>query len=409
MSSTPPASDLTAMEQLAHETSAAWAKVNVHKYVRPGAVRAAHQYLVRSQKPWSDGESELMATSADFIPVVTIEGLPTNRYPEFLPVLTSAAIACMRLIHPSLALALESVEFRKLIHVAVAARAGMWAAVNWTPNCDTSVPRKAIVYDKKTRNVWLSGTRGEPAHDLWLAMMSLKAPQMPDYGEGLSHVAIVAPMCGVMAASLQTSLGPLYSFDLAMERVNTVLESRMGTSTAGLLGVGSAETTEVMTMAVLTSVPLQVAQVWATDPLVAVGAQRRIAATPSEVAAAKRREARLTSGRATPANVPSYDLASVAGHVDPMLDLIRAHKEELEAPEQAPTVVNDAGEAEEPEEGASAATPRPARSVVDSVSRVGMTAEETRFIHEVARHAQQNAPPVPSMLNGANEDESAVW
>lgn len=351
----------------------------------------------------------MMTTSVDFIPIVTIEGLPTNRYPEFLPVLTSAAIACMRLAHPSLALALESVEFRKLVHVAVASRAGMWAAVNWTPACDISVPKRAIVYDKKTRNVWLSGTRGEPSHDLWLAMMSLKAPQMPDYGESLSHVSMVAPMCGVMAASLQTSLGPLYSFDIAMERVNSVLEARMGPVSASLLGVGSPEVTEVMTMSALTGVPLHVARVWAIDPLVAVGAQRRIAATPSEVAAAQRREARLTSGRATPASVPSYDAASTPGHADPMLDLVRAHKEELEAPDRAPAIVDVDDGALEPEEESRAVTPRAARSVMASEPRVGMTAEETRFIHEVARQAQQSAPPVPSMLNGADGEESAVW
>lgn len=351
----------------------------------------------------------MMTTSVDFIPVVTIENLPTNRYPEFIPLLTSATIACMRLTRPSLALALESAEFRKLVSVAVAARAGMWAAVNWTPSCDVSMPRRAIVYDRKTRNVWMSGTRGEAQHDLWLAMMSLRTPPMPDHTEALGHVAIVAPMCGVMAASLQTTLGPMYSFDLAMEKVNLVLEARVGSAAASLLGVGTPEVTEVMTMSLLTSVPHHVARVWAMDPLVAVGAQRRIAATPSEVSAAKRREARLTSGKATPASVPSYDVASGPNHVDPMLELVRSRAEELDTPMRAPTVVNGGDTAGEDVGESRAVTPRVARSVIMSEPRVGMSADDTRFIQEVARHAQQSAPPVPSMLNGVDGEESAIW
>lgn len=400
-------SELTAVEQLSKDIGDAWAKANMHKWVAPGEAIAAHQYLVNSLTPWSDGGQSSMPTSVDFIPVVTIEGMPTNRYPEYLPILTAAAVACMRVVSPHLALALESTEFRKLVSLAVATRAGFWAAMNWTPKCDASLPPRAIVYDKKSRQVWLTATRGDRQHDLWLAMMALKSSTSPISGDGLNGVAVVAPMCGVMASSLQTSLGPQYSFDLVMERVNAVLESRVGVDMARTMGIGTPEVTEVLTMATMTGVPRHAAQVWATDPLVAVGAQRRIAATPSEVELAKAREVRLTSGRATPASASLYESVTPADSTDPMLAVIRAHQEELEAPERTPTVVG--AYAEEPGLGSSAVTPTAARSVVSADMRPEIAPAEARFIQEVARHAQQSAPPVPSMLNGADGDESAVW
>lgn len=407
MSASPSTSEISAMEAVINDVNSAWTKANPHKFVAAAPAVAAHQFLVKSLMQWQAGDTSLIATSVDFIPVVTIEGMPTNRYPEYIPILTAATVACMRAESPHMSIALAGPTFQKIVALAVASRAGFWAAMNWAPKCTSFLPPRALAYDRKRRDLWLAGTSGDHTHDTWLALFAQTAPDVKGYIRELHHVAIVSPMCGVMGASVQTALGSVYAFDLMMEKVLAVVNRRISGDLSIITGLTAAELTELLTSAPLTGAPVSAARVWASDPLVAVGAQRRIAVTRSEVRDAEKREARFSSGRETPASLPSYDDVAQSEFADPMLKLAAAAKSMADVPPSAPTILHESG-AQSLASGA--ATPRPAAGPASVSTHEEEMAEADRvFIQEVARHAQQSAPPVPSMLNGANDDESAVW
>jgi hypothetical protein len=401
MSDTSNRSETSAMEAVVNDVESAWRKANPNKFISAAPAVEAHRYLVKSLTQWSPGSSDLLTTPVDFIPAVTIDGLPTNRYPEYLPLLFAATVACLRIEQPSMALALESDTFQKMIAVAVAARAGFWAAVNWTPKCTPTLPSMAIVYDKKRRNVWLSAANGTVEHDRWLAMMSMKTYAIRNIIRELHHTAIVAPVCAVAGASLRTAVGAVYAFDLVMERVILVLDTRLHANITESLGVQMDEFIELVTMGPLVGAPVLAARVWASDPLVAVGAQRRIAVTKSERHSLDRREALLSSGKATPASTRLSDDAGLPDSDDPMLELARITQEMPVDAAPEPTVLNG-------DSGRGMSEDTAPEASVDIETRT-MAAADRAFIQEVARHAQQSAPPAPSILNGADTDEPAVW
>lgn len=385
----------------------AWAVANDNLCLAPSPVVEAHKLEVRCLTPWEPGNGGYCRTPVDFVPVVTVDKMPPRRYPEYVSSLIGPTIACMRLESPQLWLASNTMDLVRLVTVCVAARAGFWAAVNWTPAASASLPEKALVYDTKRRNLWLAKSRGDKAHDVWLAVYSLPFVHMDHESEVVSQISVVSPALALTGAVTLTQLGPAYMVALMIKQVARAARSRMSEPAYQELNLADKYMVDAIRFGPMTGAPYAAARRWASDPLAAVCAQRRVADSPQEVVELQATEEDLLSGMSTPASSAMFDDDDQAFFEDPLMKRVREASSQAVAHETpiAPTVLNSGIDTPRP------GTPTAARQEVEHAStpRQAMRAVDVEMIREVAANARQWAPPAPSELMGANAEEEVKW
>jgi len=398
-------SALTSLAEYHQTAETAWAIANNNVHISPSPIMEAHRLEVRCLAPWDNGNQGSCRTPADFIPIVTVPGMPAKRYPEFASALIGPTVACLRLESPQMWLASNTRDLVRLVTAVVAARAGFWSAVNWVPEPSASLPAKALVYDVKRRALWLARSSGTAAHDLWLAVNSLPLMHMRYEADVVCHIGVVSPALALTGAVALTQFGPAYMVGLMIRQVDTVLRTRMPDAAYAELMMTDKFVVDGVRFGPLTGAPFAAARRWASDPLAAVSAQQRVAATPLEASDLKAQEEDLLSGISTPAVAPSCDTDDTEILSDPLMARVREHmlsRPDVPAPPE-PTVLNGGMDTPRPSTPAQV-PPTPTAKVVRM-----MTPEDADAIREIASDARRWNPPAPSELMNANPDQSVAW
>jgi len=397
----------TSLVEYIQTTDQAWEIANVNVYLRPTPVLEVHRLEVRCLAPWDSGNTGLCKTPADFVPVVTVPGLPATRYPEFATALIGPTLACLRIEHPRMWIASNTTDLIRVVTAVVAARAGFWSAVNWVPEPCPSLPPKALVYDNKRRNLWLARSSGVKEHDSWLAIHALGGSRMKNEGEVVRHLSAVSPVLALTGAVALTQSGPAYTVGLMLKQVAKVLRARMSELAFRELGITDKFVSDALRFGPLTGALFAAARRWAADPLAAVLAQQRVAVTQAERSELKAQEADLLSGISTPVVASSNGLDEDEVLDDPLMVRVREHmmqQYDAQAPDE-PTLIN--GGYDTPRPGTpqmQVIPPRPGTVIVPQ-----MTADDANMIRDVAAAAAVANPPAPSALMGANPEESVIW
>lgn len=397
----------TSLQEYYDTVNRAWAIANGNVHVPPAPILEVHRIEVRCLAPWDSGNQGSCKTPADFVPIVTVPAMPAQRYPEFAAALVGPTIACLRLESPQLWLASNTRDLVRLVTAVVAARAGFWSAVNWVPPASAVLPEKALVYDTKRRALWLARSTGTKEHDLWLAVNSLPVAHMRNEAEVVCHVSAVSPALALTGAVSLTQFGPAYVVGLMVRQVSAVLRMRMSEAAHAELALTDKFVVDGIRFGPMTGAPFAAARRWASDPLAAVSAQQRVAATQLEASELRAQEGDLLSGISTPAAAPSYENEDAEILHDPLMARIKEHmlsRPDAPAPAE-PTMLNGGFDTPRPGTPARRATPPAVEPRMVQI----ITPRDAAMIREVAADARRWDPPAPSELMNADPDEEVKW
>lgn len=393
--------------------SETWQAIHSDTRIHRSAVPPMAAAPVQSMNAWPTGDRTPFVTSADFIPVSVITGMPAHMYPKYMRFLVRCTLATMQVTTPHVQAELTDATFLRIVTLATAVRCGVWAAMAVVPAAPTTHLATAVAYDSKRQRLWLRRATDAADHDAWLAAFTRADHKVKNAEEIMDHTCVVAPMFMCMGATALTQRGEVYAAPYVERSVSSCLKLRMGKGAYADLRLDSDLVWDTLKTASVTGLPASAVRSWATDPLVAVGAQKRISTSMRETERYKVREAALMAGSTTPASVMGVDdtddedqdaedplvaeirkMKAAAGDTDPDDDGMTAPTSwgaDLSRPAtpdaQGPTVV-------------------PTRSP-SPVPTMGQSHRDQ--IRAAIMHAAASGPRAASEVAGALEDDTVRW
>lgn len=370
---------------------------------------------IRTMSVWQTGDRGPYATPADGIPHIVISGMPASQYPRFMEFLYRCTMASILAERPHLTSSAQDTRFIRMVTMATAVRCGVWAAMSVTPGEDKCDINGALYFDKKKSALWMRKACMDYAQDSWLVAYDSVKTHMAHEAEIMQQLCIVAPIFMCMGATALTQRGEVYAAPYVERSVSSCLKKRMSPGAYAALHLDTELTWDLLKHAAVSGLPASAVKCWATDPLVAAGAQKRIAITAMELDRFAARELALSSGALTPG--PMLNLADqdeVDGDdEDPVMRRVREMKDRMGAmtPEDdnvtLPTALGEImsrpaspGAAHEP------ATVVPSRSV-SPVPSIGQTHRDQ--IKAAVQHAASQGERAASELAFVRADETVRW
>lgn len=399
------------VSKMLDDAQEAWALANLVRHVPTSPMLEMHKEPIQCSVPWNNGSTTLCRTSLDFLPAVVVENMPASCYPAYISPLTSFTIACLRIARPDLSVALCVPNFIRMVTLAVAARAGFWAAVGWTPKPSATLPRRALYFDRKRKELWINKSTGTAEHDLWLAMNALPFAKMSHEEEVARHVSAACPMAVLTGAMSTIHTGPAYATGLTLKAVVRVLRFRMSNDAYVASGLPDRALVECIQYAPLVGAPLAAVRRWALDPLVALGAQRRIATSAPEVEDLRSQMDELLQSNSSMDELASSDDVNPAEFADPLLEVSTNLVAATARVSPAASIRNKEPQCSEAVEVKAEVTPMDSASVIapDMRFSTDMTHHEADMIREYSRRVQQTVPMAPSALMNADPEASVLW
>jgi len=372
---------------------------------------------INSKLVWTAGAQDPYATSADAIPHIVIPGMPAAAYPKYMSFLCKCTLAAMQVVSPAMCMDLKSAALLHVIALSVAVRCGVWSAMNVLPVGSMAFVPAALWYDAKRSRLWKRASTGSLESDAWLAAFDRSTARLSEEEALLQHVCAVSPILMCMGATAVTQRGEVYAVPYVERSVSSCLKKRMGATAYTALRMDLAITWDVLKSAAISGLPAAAVRCWAVDPLVAVGAQKRIATTTTEMSRLEAHEELLLAGMSDTMRVLGLDddLAPGDDHEDPLMRQIREMKAESDVvtPEDdtatLPTEFGDRDEdllLSDEDEGVRAETAVPSRTPTPPPA-VSQTHREQ--IKTAIQHAASLGQRAASENAFNRDDETVKW
>jgi hypothetical protein len=307
-----------------------WASYHASVHVRSVAAPKMASLPINSKLVWSAGDRAPYATSADVIPHIVIPGMPAAAYPRYMSFLCKCTLATLQMVQPALCMDLKSAALLHVVALSVAVRCGVWSAMNVLPVADMAFVLSVARYDTKRNRLWMRASSGNSDDNAWLAAFDRCTARLSEEEALLQHVCTVSPIMMCMGATAATQRGEVYATPYVERSVSSCLKRRMGAAAYTALRMDLALTWDVMRSAAISGMPAAAVRCWAVDPLVAVGAQKRIAVTTAEMDRFSAHEEMLVAGLSDSVRLLGVDDDTAPGddQEDPLVRQIREMKAE---------------------------------------------------------------------------------
>jgi hypothetical protein len=312
---------------------------------------------------------------------------------------------------PALALSMSKAAVLRAIAVTVAVRCGVWSAMSIAPVAGDAAACDALHYDKKRGSLWLKSAGSDTYVQAWINAYNSIQHSLASETEIMAHLCVIAPMAMCMGATLLTQKGEVYALPYVEKSLSQCLKSRLSKSAYANLKLDSDITWDAMRNAAVSGLPLAAVKCWATDPLVAVGAQKRIAMTAAELRKYESREDALAAGADTPGPAAMMTDSEDDDAEDPLVMQIRAMKDKAgtmtpdDDSVSLPTMFGSPDrEYAEPETIANTAVPTRSHSPVPAIGQ-----NHRDQIRAAIQNAAASGERAQSEVNFANPEESVKW
>lgn len=389
----------------------AWYLSNRSRHIKPVRKPELVSYSIRTVNSWMGKESSVIATSVDTIPCVVIRSMPASEYPKYMSHLFRFTVASLVNTHPALASSMSQPSVLRVIAVTVAIRAGVWSAMSIVPVVGDAAACDALHYDKKRNALWIKSPASDKHVQRWINAYKSTTTALGHEEEIMGHLCAVAPMLMCMGATMLTQRGEVYALPYVEKSLSQCLKQRLSKDAYANLKLDRDITWDTMRNAAVSGLPMAAVRCWATDPLVAAGAQKRMSSTSAELARHVAREEALSMGAATPGISAVLDDDDDDDAEDPLVAQIRAMKSAagLSKPEDdAVSLPTNFGSPErefaEPSTGMPTAVPSRSQSPVPAI---GQTHRDQ--IRAAIQNAASSGERAASELAFANADESVKW
>jgi len=202
--------------------------------------------------------------------------MPPSQYPKYIRALTAYTLAEIGISRPHLAAHIWTTELATHCMVAVAARAGIWAALDRVPEHSDNVSARATRWSDSMNALIVRPGEIDDGTELWRHFLA-SSPGLPSHAaEVTTAISGVAPMLFLSGAALLIQAGEVYAMRYLEAEVSRHLKATLSPSAAALIGVDSRALWNTMTAAALGGYSASVIRHVAGDPAFSLGAYMRI-------------------------------------------------------------------------------------------------------------------------------------
>lgn len=217
-----------------------------------------------------------MATSVDVLPIVAIDGMPASEYPRHVKPLiayTLAELACER---PHLATAARGADLVHLATIAVAVRAGTWAALGCAPTSSASVSNEAVRWSGRMRALVVRPAAIGDSTALWRQFLATFPGLPATVGDLTKALVGAAPILFLMGAALLLQAGEVYAMHYLEKELSAYLRSVLDTDTALVARLESRATWDTLNAAAIGGYSVSIIRQISTDSAFSTAASMRI-------------------------------------------------------------------------------------------------------------------------------------
>jgi len=366
---------------------------------------------IKTLVPYDGNDVKTAWTAAAAFPWIAIANMPRREHVRYVGFFLRATLAWLRVTNPALHAAVSNGAATKTIVPVVGVRTGLVADIGLPPRCSVSPMADYLFYDAKRHNMWVRRDSGDPTMSAWLEALRATPAVPQETLEVLLAWASLAPLVGCMSATAAYGVGATYTVPFVQRSISSHMMSAMRRDSYAAMQLALPLTWDSAMDAAISGYPEAAARSWATDPVMAVCAERRVLDNVTSIEHSRAKEKALME------TFPRMRKASTSAtpSVDTLWTQIRSAREELlTASTDDDNISLATALMENSEEGllgpadsvSCIATAVPSRAHTPPPA---MSERDAGAIRHAARFAQMMPNGAPSMLNGANGDESVVF
>lgn len=394
------AAPLPSVADVVGDAIAAWRQTYRRRVVTPSPAPDQVKYPIRLQNlPEWPGRGMIVDTASE-IPVVTVEGMPAARYPEYAAAMVMYTSAAMCVERPELALARATANFQRTVTLAVLARCHAWAAIGRVPSGSENAPLGALRWSAKIRSLVVRPAQAPDQFALWRHFLATAPPALAGT-QALNAVMYgLGPALFMYGANLLHGAGETYSLHLVEREMVAMLASKLDRATLKIVGLHDRQGLETMAAAATSGYRASVINHVAKDPLFVTQAQMLI--YPDDTTALQRRLDALVaaSGSTTFDDVARGgmmpQMAALPPKDDDMVSVADTEADALEAPERPEDIMNRYFNSMPGD-----TTPRPG-----TPTGPGPSKNDIDEIRRSAQKFQEESPLAPSAIMNAMDEDS---
>jgi hypothetical protein len=279
---------------VAHHLDAFRARYKAQK-VKRDALPVVQFDLARGSITTEHLEGSTVSNTTLIFPIVTIERLPSEAYPEHIGYLARATIAATAASTASGAHLVADRFVQQLCTMVVAVRCGVWASTGFVPSLGVSPASRAAIYEPAKHRTVRKPLSGVNDLDAWYAAFDRTAPMGVSMLE-LSHwIAHLSPVLLGIQCTIASSAADAFSVPYIQQALSRHLRSKLSRDAYALANFGKNIIWATLQEASVAGMPARAVSAWASDALFQLQAHRRMLSTTAELAASKRQEDALKS------------------------------------------------------------------------------------------------------------------
>jgi len=401
------------MEQFIANASAAWKTHNPPRLVKPNVVPETFGGKIRVLTTHVASFDDPVDNSASVVPWIGIAGMPCSVYPSYVAFFLRAAYAWIRVTRPDLYRIMQNGSACNTVVPIVGVRAGVVNDLGLPPEASMSAIGNYLYYDSKRSNLWIRQATSDPTFSAWVTAFHDTATVPAATVEALLAWVSIGPLVACMGASREFALGSSYTVPFVQRSISSYLNRHLRPEAYRHMSLGAPLTWDAALSAAVQGQPSAVVRVWATDPMLALCAERRVQSDEAMIAASKAQEMevarkfqRSASVTSSPTHSESPD--SIWSRVRAAADYVTERARDDDTMSIATALLENAEDGIlGPGDSITAAqTAVPSRA---PSPRPQMAAAHIAAIRAGALDAQQMPNAAASMLNGVRGDESVHW
>jgi len=254
------------LAELLDSKNVAWAAANRRRAVPSAAATLTtttpSRLLALPEWPGSGR----IQTGVDVLPMVVIPDMPPAQYPQYIRPLSGYTLAELAVRMPQLANQVWEHDIAIQVMVAVAARAGVWASLNKTPEAQESITGRAVRWSERTGGLVVRPASVDDDSALWRHFLA-SSPGLPRHAaEICPAIAGVAPLLFLAGSALLLQAGEVYAMRYLEQEITKHMRATLSREAFDMLNLESPAMWDTLTAAAIGGFSVSVTRAIAIDP-----------------------------------------------------------------------------------------------------------------------------------------------
>lgn len=270
-----------------------WKKSHRDGRIRKTATPSSFGDAIQTIDSLSGTDLPAVVGASEFMPCVTLPGVPVDKYPEYLDFLYRATMAAMRVERPGLYNSIETSMAYYLTAVIVAVRVGVWSSTKKLPLERHAPSYESLYYDEKRDRLWVRAVPSASAAAAWRCALDTAPLVRPGTLEVMLMWCKVSPLVLCTACTGLYALSNTYSTPFVDEAVARYMRSTASPEAKQILRLDRSVVWDAARAAAVEGLSEVMVRTWTNDPLLAVTAERRIMTNEASLRASRLRGERV--------------------------------------------------------------------------------------------------------------------